>query len=854
MCFPFNSVKEKGLMKFYTDVSIHKNKILLRGYENNKRIKKIIDYKPYLFQKTKEQTEYKTIYGEPLKRLDFENITHARQALKASKSIANKTYYGFEKFQYSFISDEYKGNIQYDVNQIKIMYLDIEASTEGGNPDIETANKHITAISFKIGNTRTALGLKPFDINKVTFIKDKQNIHYYQFKSEKELLMSFVQLWEAADIDVLTDWNGALFDLPYIVRRIRIVLGNSWAKRLSPWGILKEKLINVRGKDYIVYLPLGIQHLDYMDLYKKFTYSQRESYSLNYIAHTELGTKKLDYSAYENLSGLYNNNHQLFLEYNLTDVDLVQQLEDKLKLIELVYAMAYDAKVNYIDTLGSVLIWDVLIMNYLKEKNIAVSPKVRVQEREFEGAYVKDPQIGMHRWVVSCDLQSLYPFIIQQNNISPETFIKKINLRSYYNTNGNPIDKMLETKEFPIIENGVVCANGCVFNNTSFGFLPALMRQQFALRNDYKEKMKEAKKKSLETNNPEDEKEVTRWHNAQLAKKIFLNSCYGAQSNIAFRWYNPDFAEAITLTGQLIIRYIAKETNLYIQSLLKSNKDFVIAMDTDSMILSFEDVINHIKPKNPVDFLDKLAKEKIEPLLKDRFDKLAKLTNAKENLLYMKREFIADVAIWRAKKNYVANVLDNEGIRYKEPELKIMGIEVVRSSTPEICRGKLKEAIKLLVTKDENSIQEFIQEFKKEYYNLPFEDIAFPRSVKNLTKYYDRDEIYKIRTPIHVKGSLLYNNLLSQYDLKNKYSEIYNSDKIKFAYLKEPNPLRDSVIAVPTILPKEFELDQYIDYKTMFEKSFLEPIKSLLDVIGWKHEKTNNLKGLFKTKQGKLNE
>lgn len=834
-------------MKFYTDVNIFKNNILLRGYENNERIHETIPYKPYLFIKSNKESEYKNIYGDSLSKIDFDSIYQAKQFRNSYKQTANFEIYGMDRFVYPFISDNYTGTIHYDASLIKIMYIDIEVDTENGFPDIEAANRHITAITYRIGNTRTVLGLKDFDKNKLQRITDAKNIHYYKFKTEKELLKSFIQLWQAADIDVVTGWNIELFDIPYIVRRIRQVLGENESKKLSPWKKLRERTIKSRGKEHVVFFPIGIAILDYFQLYKKFTYSQRESYSLNYISHVELGVAKLDYSEYENLAALYRENHQLFIEYNIIDVDLVCQLEDKLRLIELVYAISYDAKVNYNDALGSVLLWDVIIMNYLKDKNIIINPKTSNNKRDFEGGYVKNPILGMHEWVLSFDLTSLYPHLIMQYNISPETYVKSVNMSSYYRTNNsNFVDHILEKRDMPTVEDCTIAANGCVYRKDTYGFLPALMDLQFKLRNDYKDLMKESKKKFIETKEEKYEKEISRWNNAQMAKKIQLNSLYGSLSNEHFRWYNANHAEAITLSGQLSIRWIAKEVNQYVQSILKTKEDYIIAIDTDSIYVNFGPIIKALSPKNPIDFLDKLAKKKIEPFIQEKYIELAKLSNAYENKMFMKREAIADKVIWRAKKNYIANVWDNEGIRFKEPELKMMGIETVRSSTPEICRNKIKEIIRLILYTDEATVQKFIETFKKEYYSLPFEDIAFPRSVKKLSKYADEDRIYKLRTPINSKAALLYNNYLKKSDFKNKYNEIYESDKIKYVYLIEPNHLMNSVIGAPNILPKEFDLDKYIDYKTMFEKSFLEPVTSILDVIGWKAKKVPTLK--FKKK------
>lgn len=823
---------------FYTDVSLFKNKILLRGYDaHDKRIQQEIPYRPYLFVPSKDSSEYQTVRGQNVSKIEFDSIYDAKDFIKKYKDVSNFNIYGMDKFVYPYISDNFRGTINYRIPTIKVMYLDIEVDTSDGFPDLETANRHITAITIRIGNTRTVFGLKDFDKSKMSRIKDIENVIYYKFRDEKALLRAFVNLWIASDVDVITGWNIDFFDIPYIVKRLRVVFDEETARSLSPWGRLIERTIEVRGKEQQVFYPVGIAILDYMQLYKKFTYSQRESYSLNYISHVELGVAKMDYSDYENLNDLYEKNHQLYIEYNIIDTDLIHDLELKLRLIELIFAIAYDAKVNYTDALGSVLLWDVIIMNYLMAKNIVVDPNRRKPStRDFEGGYVKAPLPGLHEWVVSFDLQSLYPHLIMQYNISPETFIDRV---------GNITPENILTGMINKTEKSLA-SNGCRYTKEKYGFLPALMEMQFKLRSEYKNKMIELKKENAKTPSADLDAEIAKYHNFQLAKKIQLNSLYGSVSNEYFRWYDPQHAEAITLSGQTSIRWIANGINAYMNKLLKTDDvDYIIAIDTDSVYVNFGPLIKELKPKDPISFLDKISKEKIEPFMKKKYDELANNTNAYSNKMFMKREAIADKAIWRAKKNYVMSVWDNEGVRYKTPDIKMMGIEAIRSSTPEVCRNKIKETIRLILSTDEETVRSFVLKFRDDYKSLPFEDIAFPRSVKNLSKYIDTSNIYKLGTPVHTKASIIYNNMIKKHKLTKKYSSIYDMDKIKWAYLIQPNPTHDTVIAAPTILPKEFGLQKYIDYDFMFEKSFLEPIKSFLNVIGWEIEKTSTLDEFF---------
>lgn len=351
----------------------------------------------------------------------------------------------------------------------------------------------------------------------------------------------------------------------------------------------------------------------------------------------------------------------------------------------------------------------------------------------------------------------------------------------------------------------------------------------------------------------EKEAEVAKAHNMQMAKKIQLNSAYGALSNMYFRWYDQKLAESITLSGQLSIRYMSRQINQYLNSILKTDDvDYTIAIDTDSLYINMENLVNKVckDPTNidkVVKFLDDVCEKKIEPLITDNYERLAQYMNAFEQKMVMKRECIADKGVWTAKKRYILNVWNNEGVSYTEPYNKMQGIEAVRSSTPSSCRENIKKAIKVIMTEDEHAVQRFIADFRQEFSTLPFEDVAFPRGCKDLAKYRssERNIIYNKSTPIHVRGALLYNQLILDRKLEKRHSLIQDGDKIKFCYLKQPNPVRENVISVPGVLPRQLGIDQYIDYNLQFDKAFVEPLKTILDAIGWSVEKTITLEDFF---------
>jgi DNA polymerase elongation subunit (family B) len=352
------------------------------------------------------------------------------------------------------------------------------------------------------------------------------------------------------------------------------------------------------------------------------------------------------------------------------------------------------------------------------------------------------------------------------------------------------------------------------------------------------------------------ELEISKYHNFQLVRKIQLNSAYGAIGNQYFRYYSTELAEAITLSGQLSIQWIGQELNKYLNNALNTqDKDYIIASDTDSVYLCLDGLVDKVMEidsttKDIVDFLDRSSEQIIIPFIEKKYKKLSDIMNAYENKMQMGREIIADKGIWTAKKRYMLNVWDSEGVRYNEPKLKIMGIETTRSSTPECVRKYLKTAINITMNGTEEDMIDHVEKCKREFYSLSPEDIAFPRSVNGMDKYIDRDRIYKKSTPIAVKGALIYNHYLNQFKISKKYRKIIEGDKIKFLMLKKPNPLgglvgEDQVISFPNILPKEFEIEKYIDYNLQFEKSFIDPLTTILDTIGWSMEKKNTLESLF---------
>jgi len=821
-----------GIMAFYTNAFVRGDKVYMRGFDKGLRIKDVVEYKPYLFVQ-KQGGKYSTLNGKSVDKIVFDSIRDAKDFIERYENVSNMDIYGLTAFAYLYIFDNFKGDIDYDPKLVNIGTLDIECAADEGFPDIQKADKELTAITIRCKGRNYVFGCGDF-------VTEDPNTHYIKCNDEYMLIQKFLACWQALDLDIVTGWNIEFFDIPYLINRIKLLFNDKEVKKLSPWGIFTEKNVEFRGKENQSYNILGLSVLDYYQLYRKFTFGNQESYKLDFISQIELGKKKIDYSEHGSLLELYKNNFQKFIEYNIHDCVLVDRLDDKLKFLEQVMALAYDAKVNYNDTLTTVRVWDTIIHNYLLEQNIVI-PQFKKQN-DFEslvGGYVKEPKPGLSKWVVSFDLNSLYPHLIMQYNISSETFAGRIDFPS--------IDYLLEGNwEY---RDGMVAyaANGCTYRKDKQGFLPALMEKMYDDRVIYKKKMLEAKQRYEKTKSKDDEKLIARYHNMQMAKKIQLNSAYGALGNQYFRWFNFNHAEAITTSGQLSIRWIEKKMNEYMNKICKTTGvDYVIASDTDSIYVTFEKLIPEGSDElEAVKLIDQFCETKVQHYLNSCYDELAGMMNAYQQKMQMKRETIANKGIWRKKKMYILNAWNVEGVQYDKPKLKLQGIEAVRSSTPYVCRENIKKALGIIMNSNQKELKEFVLNFKKEFMTLPFEDVAFPRGVKGLKDYAGKHgQIYGMKTPIHVRGALLYNRLIKEKKVKN-LAPISDGDKIKFAYLMEPNPIGENIIASPDVLPIEFDLDKYINREMQFDKAFLEPLRSITEIIDWQIEDKSTLEDFF---------
>ena len=830
-------------MRFYTNVQLFGNTFLVRGYEDGKRFEsRESEYRPTLFlPDPAKKFKYKTLEGECVAPIKPGFVRDCREHYERYKDIENFKTYGNDRYVSQYISDKYpEDEIKFDMSKIRLVTLDIEVKSENGFPDPEASAEEILLISIQDYNTKEIItwGVNPF-VNK------QKNVNYIECGTEYVLLSRFIDYWTNNTPDVVTGWNVKLYDIPYLTGRLVKVLGEKEMRKLSPWRKNTENFYHIMGQKKLYYDVAGVAQLDYLDLYKKFTYTNQESYRLDHIAKVELGQQKLDHSEFDTFKDFYTKGWQKFVEYNIIDVELVDRLEYKMKLIELALTMAYDAKVNFDDVFFQVRMWDNIIYNYLKKRDIVIPPKERSKKDDkYAGAYVKEPKPGKYDWVVSFDLNSLYPHLIMQYNISPET------LRETRHSSAS-VEGFLN-EEIEIDGDYAVCANGAQYRKDVRGFLPELMDKMYSERVIFKKRMLQAKQQYEKTPSKSLEKEIARCNNIQMAKKISLNSAYGAIGNQYFRYYKLANAEAITLSGQVSIRWIENKMNEKINKILKTQEvDYVIASDTDSIYLNLGPLVDRIYEgrektnKNVVGFLNKVCENEFEPFIEGAYEELARYVNAYDQKMFMKRENIAERGIWTAKKRYILNVWDSEGVRYEEPKLKMMGIEAVKSSTPAPCRQMIKDGLKIMMSGTEEDVIKFIDDARTKFKSLPPEEIAFPRTVSNVEKYKAHSTIYSKGTPIHARGALLFNHYIEENNLNNKYSLIQNGEKIKFCYLQKPNIIHENVISFIQDFPRELGLDKYIDYDLQFEKSFLEPLKIILDAIGWNVEKTVNLELFF---------
>lgn len=853
-------------MKQYTNVMTVGDTVLFRGIDTDgMRIQhKDTSFQPDLFVTTSKPSKYKNIYGESVGKVNPGSIRDCRDFIEKYQGIGNMTVYGNERYVYQYIHQKFPGEMDWGYEGIRVAYIDLECTCEDGFPSIENPTEQLLVITVCIDNQYHVFGLGEYSGKYST----EKNVKYYQNDNEESLIYSFLHFWQEAAPDIITGWNVNLFDIPFLINRIKVVLGLDAAKRMSPWNMIRERNVKVMNRDCVSYDIVGIAILDYYDLYKKFTYKQQESYKLGNIANVELGEEKLSYEEYDNIKDFYKSDWNRFLDYNVKDVELIVSLEDKMKILELVITLAYEAKVNFDDVFSQVRTWDSLIYNHLIQKDVVIplSSRSAPKNDAFVGAYVKEPKLGMSRWIMSFDAASLYPSLIQFLNISPDVYAGKRD-----DINFSMIDDLIAQKVDTSFakESGVcVAANGTCYRRDRQGFLSELMEKFYIERSKFKSMMIQAQKdivvvdaeiaigaganlSELEAKKKKLQTDVVRYRNNQAVRKVALNSAYGSVGNAYFRFYSLDLAEAITTSGQLVIRWVENALNVYLNKCLKTEgADYVIASDTDSVYVCFDEVVKQLykgeqETQKIVDFLDELNQEVIQNFINKKMDILSEYLNGFPGKIVMKRESICSNALWIAKKRYVLNLWDEEGVRHQEPKIKAMGIEVQRSSTPKLVRKELTTALRYVMDDDQDALKAHVKKIQDVFDVVDLEEIASPRGCNGIIKYASDVSIYSLGSPIAVRGSLLYNHFLKAKNLDKKYSLILDGEKVKFIYLMTPNPINENVISFMSRLPNEFGLQQYIDRDMQFQKTFMDPLRLILASVGWNVEDKASIAHFF---------
>ena len=829
------------LREYYTNITTIGDNLCVRGVRDGEEFSSKVKYKPTLYIESDRPTGFTNIYGTPLKPLEFEKIRECRDFAKQHANT-NLRVYGYPFFNHQYALETYGETAEADWKreEIRVYNIDIEVTSDQGFPEAKDALFPVTAICIhdSISDKFITFGMGQWFATESELPDDiLDRVVYIPCANEHELMTKFMRFWQDFPPAIVTGWNVEGFDIPYLFNRLNNI--GMKGDRLSPWNLCNyREYTTMRGEECSCKM-LGIDTIDYLDRYRKNKI--QESYRLGHIAHVELGQAKLDFSEEQGLHTLFYNNFQKFIDYNIQDVNLVKLLDEKLGLIDVQLSVAYKAGVNPEDVSGVVKTWDALVNKELRNNN-QVPPwsfPTPSKHEVIPGGYVKEPQVGKHGWVCSFDLNSLYPHLIMQYNISPETLNTSMKVMPGAQQQER-IQKMIDGEMLSGPLNHSVSASGWCFDNTKEGIIPRLMRELYDDRKRIKKEMI-AKQKRGENAAKE---ELT-----QYVIKILLNSGYGALTNKYYRWYDQRMGESITLSGQYIIRMAEKTLNGFMNKLLKTdNVDYVIAIDTDSNYLNLQPLVDKFfsdKPREEiVKFLDKVCKDQIDKALAKTFDEVADYQNCFAQKMVMEREAIASSAFWTAKKRYAMMVWDNEGVVYEKGKVKIQGLEAIRSSTPQSCRDGLLKLIDLVLMKDEQAVQNYIKDFRDYHKSLPLEEVAFPRSMNSIREY-TLNEGFKKGTPPHVRGAIQFNRMLKRHNLTKEWESIKDGEKGKFVYLYEPNSVGTDVISYLTSMPEEFDVRKYVNYDKMFEKTILDPMKYILEPIGWEAEKTANLMDFF---------
>lgn len=898
---------------FYTNLYQDGNTIYERYIEDGADRTRKLKYSPVLYKHG--AGSLKDIYGASVVPVQHETIGDARRWMREMQSI-NKEVLGMDNFVYQHLYHSYPGDVPFNQQQLDIHFLDIEVPTRDGFPDPKINRWEIDAITvystksgkFHVFTTRNWCKEKSVlwtdDDGKPTYIPDL--VDYHQCDSERQLLAKFIVFFKENTPHIISGWNTEFFDIPYTLGRIEKVLGSKFIHKMSPFGIANQITVSPNEDETIISWEIaGVACIDYLAGYKKFTFKRRPNYRLDYIGQVEVGAKKIPFT-HKSYLDFAEQDPQLYIDYNIRDVDIVRRLDDRVAILSLILSVAYYAHIGFEDVFSPLKTWDAVIHMNLHNNGIICPENKSAVKTPFCGAYVKQPITALYKWVKSFDLTSLYPHIIMGWNISPDTMMGQYDLPRMINDAGrdqadlHAAGLIAGTMKLP--DNDYCFAgNGMMYTREKRGILPIEVEKVFKQRKEaktaefYADKVatwaqaiitdrhgKDVGTDAPNVYKPYTEDELKAFNNSSLtriielarkeeklqnvtqqAKKVLINSLYGALGNKYFRFFQLLNAEAVTTSGQWAIQWIMRKMNEFLNAKCGTTDfDYVIYGDTDSIYLNFEPFVEMCAKRKGikvedlptikwVDFLDKYAREVCEPYIDKSYRELAEYARMYEHKLFMDREIIADRAFWTGKKRYAANVWDSEGKRKYDsegnvvPKLKIMGIETQRSSTPPFAADMLMKSIKTILTKTEADLQELVTKVKAEYPTVDYREVCSVSSANNL------DSLHNNFVPVsgcpgHVKSAINFNMLAEKYGA----DPIRSGDKIQMMILKQPNPLMNvPTLAIPSggEIPREFNIDikKYIDFTEMYEKHYIKPLTNICESIGWVPEKKASLDDLF---------
>lgn len=879
------------------------------GQERERKVK----YEPTLFSHVVEgtKTKYFDIYGKPCKANSFPSMKDARDWMRRMEDIGLEAM-GMDDFKLAYISDTYGSEIVYNKSHIRIANFDIEVTAEGF-PEPMHARFPIDAIThydsiddkFYVFDLLDSMygSVSKWDIKLAAKLEADggdevpqdilDRVVYMPFESESEMLVEYLNLWEEKRPSICTGWNVEGFDIPYLVNRIKNTIGDRFVRRFSPLGKVNSKVITNMYGDKEIFTIMGVTVLDYLDLYKKFSFTNQPNYKLDYIAQYETKRGKLKYNG--PINKLRETNHQRYISYNIMDVESVMGIDRKRGFIDLALSMSYYAKMPFSGVMSPIKTWDAIIFNSLKAQHKIIPQGRSHSKQSFPGAFVIEPEPRAFRHIMSFDLTSLYPSIIRQVNISPETIVGQFKL--------HPMADYIN-KTAPRPSDEYSCSpNGWMYRKEGEGVIPTEIAKVFFQRKEWKGKMKPAErnrelvkkvlysekfgdvdtfndinvykdfddslkeslnnmtKSCLERLVLECDNMIMLADTNQLNRKILINSLYGALGNIYFRYYDLRNATAITLFGQLALQWIQRKVNEYLDSVCgTSGHQYVIAGDTDSIYVCVDNVIDKVgedkfkTTDQKVEFLNQFGKKKMEPHIDKSYIELQEYMNNPNHLMLMDREAISCPPLgskgcggfWKAKKRYALNVYDMEDTRFSKPKLKIMGMETQQSSTPVAVQDALEESIRRMLQEGEESLQEYYKEFEQEYRKLSYLDIAEVKTANNIGQYDDGKGFPASKCPFHVRGALAYRRSTKGYP---DVPPIQEGDKVMTLPLKDGNPFNDRCISWTsgTELPVEIR-DQvlaWLDYQKMFDKTYVKPLTGMSQAAGMNYEKIASLFDMF---------